>query len=249
MKIVVGISGGVDSAVAALLLKRDGHEVIGVFMQNWDEDDDVESACTTLQDWKSALAVCEHLGVPLHPANFAREYRARVFETFLAEHRAGRTPNPDVLCNREIKFDTFFDFAETLGAERVATGHYARLIEREGRVRLLKARDDNKDQSYFLHAVARTAFARTLFPLGELVKPEVRAIARAAGLANHDRPDSTGICFIGERDYKNFVARYVPPSPGDIRTMDGVKKGRHEGLAYYTLGQRHGRSEEHTSEL
>src|SRR5258706_6729276 len=239
MKVVVGISGGVDSAVAALLLQRAGHDVIGVFMQNWD-DDDVDSTCAALQDMKSAIAVCEHLGIPLRTVNFAAEYWVRVFSYFLDEHRAGRTPNPDVLCNKEIKFRAFLDYAPALGAEPIATGHYARLIERDGRPRLHKARDRNKDQTYFLCAVDASALSRTLFPIGELTKPEVRALARAAGLSNHDRPDSTGICFIGERDYKNFLARYLPAMPGDIRTLQGATKGRHDGLMYYTLGQRHG---------
>jgi tRNA-specific 2-thiouridylase len=239
MKVVVGISGGVDSAVAALLLQRAGHDVTGVFMQNW-EDDDVDSACAALQDMKSAIAVCEHLDVPLRTVNFAAEYWERVFSHFLDEHRAGRTPNPDVLCNKEIKFKAFLDYAVALGAERIATGHYARLVERTGRPRLHKARDRNKDQTYFLCAIDGSALARTLFPIGELTKPEVRALARAAGLSNHDRPDSTGICFIGERNYKNFLARYLPATPGDIRTLEGATKGRHDGLMYYTLGQRQG---------
>ncbi len=239
MKVVVGISGGVDSAVAALLLQQQGHEVLGVYMHNW-EDDDPDGVCTSLQDAKSAIAVCQHLGVPLRTVNFTAEYSRRVFDEFLAEHRAGRTPNPDVWCNKEIKFKAFLDYALGAGAGRIATGHYARLEVRDGRVRLLKAVDGNKDQTYFLCAVDPAALARTIFPIGELTKAEVRARARAAGLPNHDRPDSTGICFIGERNYKAFLARYLPPQPGDIRTLEGVKKGRHEGLMYYTLGQRHG---------
>lgn len=239
MKVVVGISGGVDSAVAALLLKRAGHDVLGVYMHNWD-DDDPHGVCTALADAKSALAVCEHLGIPLVTANFTAEYSRRVFEEFLAEHRAGRTPNPDIWCNKEIKFKAFLDYAVRSGAERIATGHYARLDASDGRPRLLKAADRNKDQTYFLCAVAPSALARTIFPLGALTKPEVRALARDAGLPNHDRADSTGICFIGERNYKAFLARYLPPQPGDIRTLDGEKKGTHDGLMYYTLGQRHG---------
>jgi len=239
MNVVIGISGGVDSAVAALLLKQQGHAVTGVFMHNW-EDDEPEGYCTALQDLKSAIAVCEHLGIPLETVDFSTEYWDRVFAYFLAEHRAGRTPNPDVLCNREIKFKAFLDYALARGAERIATGHYARLAERGGRVRLLKARDRNKDQTYFLHAVPPEAFARALFPIGHLTKPDVRALARAAGLPNHDRADSTGICFIGERDYKDFLARYLPAQAGEIRTLAGERKGRHDGLMYYTLGQRHG---------
>jgi tRNA-specific 2-thiouridylase len=239
MKVVVGISGGVDSAVAALLLKRAGHDVTGVFMQNW-EDDDVDGTCAALQDMKSAISVCEHLDIPLRTVNFAAEYWERVFSFFLDEHRAGRTPNPDVLCNKEIKFKAFIDHALARGAERIATGHYARLGERGGRLRLHKARDRNKDQTYFLCAIDGAALAHALFPIGKLTKPEVRALARAADLPNHDRPDSTGICFIGERNHKNFLARYLPAAPGDIRTLEGATKGRHDGLMYYTLGQRHG---------
>jgi tRNA-specific 2-thiouridylase len=239
MKIVVGISGGVDSAVAAYLLRQQGHDVVGVYMHNW-EDDDPDGCCSSLQDAKSAIAVCEHLGIPLETVNFARAYWERVFDFFLAEHRAGRTPNPDVLCNKEIKFKAFLDYAQTLGAERIATGHYARLDHALASPRLLRAADGNKDQTYFLYAVAPAALARAVFPVGGLQKSEVRAIARAAGLPNHDRSDSTGICFIGERNYKEFVGRYLPPQPGDIRSIDGHYKGRHDGLMYYTLGQRHG---------
>jgi tRNA-uridine 2-sulfurtransferase len=239
MKIVVGISGGVDSAVAALLLRQQGHSVCGVYMHNW-EDDDPGGTCTSLQDAKSAIAVCEHLGIELRTVNFSAEYRDRVFDHFLAEHRAGRTPNPDVLCNKEIKFKAFLDHALAMGADRIATGHYARLEQVLGATRLLKATDRNKDQTYFLYAVAPEALARAMFPIGHLTKPEVRAIARAAGLPNHDRSDSTGICFVGERNYKNFVARYLPAQPGDIRSITGDHKGRHDGVMYYTLGQRHG---------
>jgi tRNA-uridine 2-sulfurtransferase len=238
-RIAVGISGGVDSAVTALLLKQQGHDLIGVFMKNWEEDD-TDSHCAALEDLKSAQAVCDHLGIPLKAVNFSAEYWDGVFEHFLREHRAGRTPNPDVLCNREIKFKAFLDYALDLGVSRIATGHYARLAERADGAHLLKGRDTNKDQSYFLHALSREQLARALFPIGALTKPEVRAQARAAGLPNHDRQDSTGICFIGERNYKPFLKRYLPPTPGDIRTLDGELKGRHDGLAYYTLGQRHG---------
>ena len=239
MKIAVGISGGVDSAVAALLLKQQGHDVRGVYMHNW-EDDDPDAVCTSLADAKSAIAVCEHLGIPLETVNFSRAYWERVFEEFLAEHRAGRTPNPDVLCNKEIKFKAFLDHALATGAELIATGHYARLGSTAGTLRLLKGTDPNKDQTYFLYSVAPQALSRTLFPIGHLTKPEVRALARTARLPNHDRSDSTGICFIGERNYREFVARYLPAQPGDIRTVKGEHKGRHDGLMYYTLGQRHG---------
>ena len=231
------MSGGVDSAVAALLLRRAGHDVHGLYMSNWDDDDDY---CTGARDFQDARAVAAELGIPLHRVSFAEQYRVRVFEYFLTEYRAGRTPNPDVLCNREIKFGICLDYATRLGARRFATGHYARLEHgRDGPV-LLKARDADKDQSYFLHAVAREHFERVLFPLGELTKPEVRALAREAGLPVFDKRDSTGICFIGERPFREFLARYIPTSPGDIVTGSGEVVGRHRGLAFYTLGQRGG---------
>ncbi len=231
------MSGGVDSAVAALLLKRAGFDVHGLYMSNWEEDDDY---CTTAQDFQDARATAAELGIPLHRVSFAQDYRARVFEYFLTEYRAGRTPNPDVLCNREIKFGVCLDYAQRLGAQRFATGHYARLAMRDDGPALLKARDLNKDQSYFLHAVDPAHFERVLFPLGELEKSEVRALAREAGLPVFDKPDSTGICFIGERPFREFLARYIPTSPGDIVTEQGDVVGRHRGLAFYTLGQRGG---------
>jgi tRNA-uridine 2-sulfurtransferase len=236
-KIVVGMSGGVDSAVAALLLKRAGFEVHGLYMSNWDDDD---SYCTGAQDFQDARASAAELDIPLHRVSFAEEYRARVFDYFLTEYRAGRTPNPDVLCNREIKFGICLDYATRLGARRFATGHYARLEQTASGPVLRKARDSDKDQSYFLHAVAREHFARVVFPLGELTKPAVRALAREAGLPVFDKPDSTGICFIGERPFREFLARYIPTSPGDIVTERGEIVGRHRGLAFYTLGQRGG---------
>ncbi len=239
MKIVVGISGGVDSAVAALLLKRAGHEVTGLFMKNWEEDD-AAGRCGAEEDLKMARAVCDRIGIPLRTVNFSSEYWERVFSYFLSEYRAGRTPNPDVLCNKEIKFKAFLDHAVMLGADRIATGHYARVDERHGRHRLLKARDANKDQSYFLYLLGQAALAHTLFPVGDLAKTEVRTLAREAGLPNHDRHDSTGICFIGERDFKSFLTRYIPARPGDMRTLTGELKGRHDGAMYYTIGQRHG---------
>jgi tRNA-specific 2-thiouridylase len=237
--VIVGLSGGVDSAVSALLLKRQGYRVTGLFMKNWEEDDTAEH-CSAAEDLKMARAVGERLDIPLETVNFSAEYWERVFEYFLAEHRAGRTPNPDVLCNQEIKFKAFLDHALTLGADFIATGHYARVESRDGRARLLKARDVNKDQTYFLYAVSPAALAKTLFPLGELTKPEVRRLAHEAELPNFDRKDSTGICFIGERNYQAFLARYLPAQPGEIRTLDGKPKGRHGGLMNYTLGQRHG---------
>lgn len=238
-RVVVGVSGGVDSAVAALLLKRQGYDVIGVFMKNWEEDDGAGN-CGAADDYRSARAVCLHLGIPLRAVNFASEYWDRVFSHFLAEHRAGRTPNPDVLCNKEIKFRAFLDYATDLGAEYIATGHYARIDERAGRFRLLKARDSAKDQTYFLYTLDQEQLRRALFPIGGLTKREVRAIARDAGLPNYDRRDSTGICFIGERDYKQFLSRYVEGIRGDIRTLAGDVLGVHDGLTYYTIGQRHG---------
>jgi tRNA-specific 2-thiouridylase len=239
MKVVVGMSGGVDSAVAALLLKRHGHDVTGLFMKNWEEDDTAEY-CSAAEDLESATAVCEHLGIPLRAVNFSAEYWDRVFSYFLAEYRAGRTPNPDVLCNREIKFKAFLEHALTLGADKIATGHYARVEESSERWRLLKARDANKDQTYFLYLLGQHELAHTLFPVGELTKPEVRELAQREGLPNHDRRDSTGICFIGERKFKEFLARYLPAQPGEMRTLAGALKGRHDGAMYYTIGQRHG---------
>jgi tRNA-uridine 2-sulfurtransferase len=237
-RVIVGLSGGVDSAVAALLLKEAGWDVQGLFMSNWEEDDD--AYCTAAQDFQDARAVATELGIPLHRASFAAEYRARVFEDFLREHRAGRTPNPDVLCNREIKFGAALAWARRLGGSRFATGHYARLVEGADGVALYKARDAAKDQSYFLHAVARTELAQVLMPLGELEKAAVRARARRAGLPVFDKPDSTGICFIGERPFREFLARFLPETPGPIETPAGESLGTHAGLGFYTLGQRGG---------
>jgi tRNA-specific 2-thiouridylase len=237
---IVGLSGGVDSAVAALLLKERGWDVQGLFMSNWDEEDD--SYCTAAEDYQDARAVASELGIPLHRVSFAAEYRARVFAYFLAEQRAGRTGNPDILCNREIKFGVAMRYAERLGGACFATGHYARLLRGTAGVELHKARDRAKDQSYFLHAVERTQLARTLMPLGDMVKSEVRERARRAGLPVYDKPDSTGICFIGERPFRDFLARFLPDTPGAIETPDRVQLGTHRGLAFYTLGQREGLS-------
>jgi len=239
MKIVVGLSGGVDSAVAALLLKRAGHDVVGLFMKNWEDDDDDEY-CSTREDLVDAVAAAERIGIEVDAVNFAAEYRERVFASFLAEYRAGRTPNPDVLCNAEIKFKAFLDHAMALGAEKIATGHYARVAERDGRFELLKGVDPGKDQSYFLHRLTQAQLARTVFPVGHLHKSEVRRIAREAGLANHAKRDSTGICFIGERPFREFLSRYLPRTPGPMVTPEGDPVGEHIGLTYYTIGQRQG---------
>ena len=238
-RVIVGLSGGVDSAVAALLLQRQGYAVEGLFMDNWEDGED-ETYCTAAEDFQDARQVCEALGIPLHKVNFAAEYRERVFRHFLDGYAKGATPNPDVLCNSEIKFKAFLDHALRLGAARIATGHYARLAQADGRVRLLKARDAGKDQSYFLHAVPQAALARSLFPLGDILKTDTRVLAREAGFANHDKKDSTGICFIGERRFSEFLGKYLPAQPGDIETPEGRVLGRHDGLMYYTLGQRQG---------
>lgn len=239
MKVMLGVSGGVDSSVAALLLQQAGHEVEGLFMQNWEEDDRT-GPCTADADRKDAVAVCGRLGIPFHARNFAAAYWDGVFEHFLAEYRAGRTPNPDVLCNREIKFKTFLDEAHALGADKIATGHYARVDCHHGQYRLLRAVDAAKDQSYFLHALGQQQLAATLFPLGEIEKPRVRELAREAELPTHAKKDSTGICFIGERDFRSFLAQYIPARPGEMRTPGGELIGEHQGAMYYTLGQRNG---------
>ncbi len=239
LRIVVGMSGGVDSSVAAWLLKRQGHEVVGVFMKNW-EDDDTDDYCTSRQDLIDAASVADVIGIELEAVNFAAEYRERVFAHFLREYAAGRTPNPDVLCNSEIKFNAFLDFAQALGADAIATGHYARLRTIDGRVELLKAADPTKDQTYFLHQLTQRQLAAALFPLGDLTKRQVRAMAREQGIPTYAKKDSTGICFIGERPFRDFLARYLPREPGPIETPEGRVVGRHSGLAYYTLGQRQG---------
>jgi tRNA-specific 2-thiouridylase len=236
--VIVGISGGVDSAVAALLLKDAGYTVQGLFMSNWEDDED--SYCTTARDFQDARRVCQTLAIPLHRVSFAQEYRERVFAQFLQEYTAGRTPNPDVLCNREIKFGVCLEYMQRLGCDWIATGHYARAVHGVGAPELRKAADTAKDQSYFLHGISAQALSRTLFPLADLAKPEVRRRARAAGLPVHDKPDSTGICFIGERPFADFLARYVHALPGPIEAADGRVLGMHRGLAFYTLGQRSG---------
>jgi len=239
VKVVVGMSGGVDSAVAALLAKRAGHDVVGLFMKNW-EDDDNDEYCSTREDLIDAAAAADTIGIELEAVNFSAEYKERVFAEFLREYAAGRTPNPDVLCNAEIKFRAFLDHAMRLGAEAIATGHYAR-VEKSGKgVSLLRGKDGTKDQSYFLHRLTQEQLARVMFPVGELKKSDVRRIALEAGLPNHAKKDSTGICFIGERPFREFLNRYLPKVPGPIKTPEGKIVGEHIGLAFYTIGQRKG---------
>lgn len=236
-KVVLGLSGGVDSAVAAILLKQQGADVHALHMSNWDDDD---GYCTAAEDLQDARRVCEQLDIPFHHVSFAREYRRRVFSYFLDEYKAGRTPNPDVLCNREIKFGVFREYAKRLGGELIATGHYARTQKVDGEAWLLKAADRSKDQSYFLNAVPAEALAETKFPLGDMQKTEVRALARDNALPVFDKKDSTGICFIGERPFRDFLGTHIPANPGPIQTPEGKIVGEHSGLTYYTIGQRHG---------
>ncbi len=238
-RVVVGMSGGVDSSVAAWLLRQQGHDVVGLFMKNW-EDDDTDEYCTSRADLVDAAAVADVIGIELEAVNFAAVYRERVFAHFLREYEAGRTPNPDVLCNSEIKFRAFLDHARSLGADRIATGHYARASRAGDRVVLRKAVDTTKDQSYFLHRLTQEQLAPVLFPLGDIAKRDVRAIAKREGIPTWAKKDSTGICFIGERPFRDFLARYLPRTPGPIETPEGQGVGRHHGLAYYTLGQRQG---------
>ena len=237
-RVAVGMSGGVDSAVAALLLKEQGYDVIGIFMKNWDETVDGEE-CTAAEDYDDVRACCESIGIPYYTVNFEQEYWERVFQHFLREYQRGRTPNPDVMCNSEIKFAAFKDFTMSMGAQAFATGHYARLSHENG-VHLLKGADPNKDQSYFLCMLTQQQLENAMFPIGELEKPAVREIARQHGIAVAEKKDSTGICFIGERKFKEFLKKFLPAMPGEMRTMDGEYIGPHDGLMYYTLGQRRG---------
>jgi tRNA-uridine 2-sulfurtransferase len=238
-RVIVGMSGGVDSSVAALLLQQQGYRVEGLFMKNWEEDDGTQY-CTAKEDFADAQAVADRLGITLHGANFAAEYWDNVFAHFLAEYQAGRTPNPDILCNREIKFKAFLEYAMLLGADYIATGHYARVGAADGASTLLKGHDSDKDQSYFLHAVGHVELAKTLFPLGAMKKPEVRRLALQHDLATAKKKDSTGICFIGERRFKDFLQQYLPAQPGQIHSLDGELVGTHQGLMYHTIGQRQG---------
>ena len=238
-RVVIGMSGGVDSSVAAWLLKQQGYDVVGLFMKNWEDDDDSEY-CSTRQDWLDAVSVADRLGIDIEAVNFAKEYKDRVFSVFLQEYSAGRTPNPDILCNSEIKFNAFLDHALRMGADHIATGHYARVRQTTDGVQLLKAIDDSKDQSYFLHRLSQAQLSKALFPLGDIRKTEVRQIALDLGLANAQKKDSTGICFIGERPFREFLNRYLPTKPGPIKNEHEEVIGEHVGLSFYTLGQRKG---------
>ncbi len=238
-RVVVGMSGGVDSSVTALLLKQQGFDVIGLFMKNWEDDNDDEY-CSSREDLIDAVSVADVIGIPIEAVNFAKEYKDRVFSYFLREYEAGRTPNPDILCNTEIKFKAFLDHAMRLGADAIAMGHYAKVREQDGLFQLLKADDASKDQSYFLHRLNQEQLSKAMFPLGNLLKTEVREIARKHHLANHAKRDSTGICFIGERPFREFLNRYLPTQPGDMLTPEGKKVGQHQGLSFYTIGQRQG---------
>ena len=239
IRVVIGMSGGVDSSVAALLLKEQGYDVVGIFMKNWDDTDE-SGFCTATEDYEDVARVANQLGIPYYGVNFEKEYWDKVFTYFLDEYKQGRTPNPDVMCNKEIKFKAFMEHALALGADYVATGHYAQINREDGRVQMLRGADSNKDQTYFLNQLTSDVLEKVMFPLGHLPKPEVRKIAAEYKLATANKKDSTGICFIGERNFKEFLSGYLPASPGEMQTMDGVVKGRHDGLMYYTLGQRQG---------
>lgn len=240
IRVVVGMSGGVDSSVTALLLKEQGYDVIGIFMKNWDDTDE-NGVCTATEDYKDVAKVADQIGIPYYSVNFEKEYWDRVFEYFLEEYRAGRTPNPDVMCNKEIKFKAFLDYAMDLGADYVATGHYAQVeCDENGVAHMLRGVDNNKDQTYFLSQLSQEQLAKTMFPLGHMEKSEVRAIAERAGLATAKKKDSTGVCFIGEKNFKEFLSHYLPAQKGNMVTLDGEVKGQHDGLMYYTIGQRQG---------
>ena len=238
MRVVIGMSGGVDSSVAAYLLKQEGYDCVGIFMKNWEEDK--EGQCTAQEDYDDVRSVCDKIGIPYYSVNFAKEYWDNVFKIFLDEYQKGRTPNPDILCNKEIKFNSFLKLALSLDAQYVATGHYARLEKRDGLMTLLRASDLNKDQTYFLYALDQTQLSPVMFPIGNMEKPKLREIAQKAGLINWEKKDSTGICFIGERHFREFLSTFLPAGKGDILSLDGKKIGTHDGAMYYTLGQRHG---------
>lgn len=240
IRVVVGMSGGVDSSVTALLLKQAGYDVVGLFMKNWDDTDE-NGVCTATEDYKDVASVADKIGIPYYSVNFEKEYWDHVFEYFLSEYRLGRTPNPDVVCNKEIKFKAFLNYALDLGADFIATGHYARVMhDKDGTVHLLRGLDNNKDQTYFLSQLSQKQLTHVMFPLGELMKPEVRMIAERAGLSTAHKKDSTGVCFIGERNFKQFLSHYLPAQPGKMMTLDGINMGEHAGLMYYTIGQRGG---------
>jgi tRNA-specific 2-thiouridylase len=238
-RVVVGMSGGVDSSVAALLLKQQGYDVIGIFMKNWDDTDE-NGVCTATEDYEDVVRVCNQIGIPYYAVNFEKEYWDKVFTYFLDEYKAGRTPNPDVMCNKEIKFKAFLEHAMSLGADYLAMGHYARVEYRDGEYKMLRGVDQNKDQTYFLNQLGQEQLSKIMFPIGNIEKAKVREIAKEAGLATATKKDSTGICFIGERNFKEFLSNYLPAQPGTMQTLDGEVKGKHDGLMYYTIGQRHG---------
>src|SRR5699024_5228445 len=238
-RVVVGMSGGVDSSVTALLLKEQGYDVIGVFMKNWDDTDET-GYCTATEDYKDVVEVCNQIGIPYYSVNFEKEYWDKVFTYFLDEYKKGRTPNPDVMCNKEVKFKLFLDYALSIGAEYVATGHYAQVKHENGKAYLLRGVDNNKDQTYFLNQLSGDVLQKIMFPLGHLQKSEVRKIAEENQLATATKKDSTGICFIGERNFKEFLSEYLPAQPGEMQTLAGEVKGKHDGLMYHTIGQRHG---------
>ncbi|SUJ03575.1 tRNA-specific 2-thiouridylase mnmA [Sporosarcina pasteurii] len=238
-RVVIGMSGGVDSSVAALLLKEQGYDVIGIFMKNWDDTDEF-GVCTATEDYEDVIAVCNEIGIPYYAVNFEQQYWDKVFTYFLDEYKAGRTPNPDVMCNKEIKFNAFLDHAMSLGADYLATGHYAQVVDTEDGVAMLRGKDESKDQTYFLNQLTQEMLEKVMFPLGHLDKSEVRKIAIEAGLTTAKKKDSTGICFIGERNFKEFLGQYLPAQPGAMETMTGETVGQHDGLMYYTIGQRHG---------
>lgn len=238
-RVIVGMSGGVDSSVAALLLKEQGYDVIGIFMKNWDDTDE-NGVCTATEDYEDVIRVCNQIGIPYYAVNFEKQYWDKVFTYFLDEYKAGRTPNPDVMCNKEIKFKAFLDHALTLGADYLATGHYAQVEYRDGEYKMLRGIDENKDQTYFLNQLTQDQLSRVMFPIGNIEKSKVRELAKEANLATATKKDSTGICFIGERNFKEFLGNYLPAQPGNMETFSGEVKGKHDGLMYYTIGQRHG---------